>query len=152
MFNHLVESCPDWPGWAGDETGATTSGLQGVLHHPGEGEELSEPGQTLHLGQPGPLLLQLLAGVQQGLLDAPQSQLLPEKISVYWLRSNEAGLSLVQSFRVLLAPAVLCHKEPARCIQRAIRGYFACSPLVLYGIRIIGFHARKGPIIGALMP
>ena len=31
-------------------------------------------------------------------------------------------------------------------------GVFACSSLVLYGIRIVGFHARKGPIIGALMP
>ena len=26
--------------------------------------------------------------------------------------------------------------------------YFACSSLVIYGIRIVGFHARKGPIIG----
>ena len=25
-------------------------------------------------------------------------------------------------------------------------GYFACSSLVLYGLRIIGFHARKGPV------
>ena len=28
-------------------------------------------------------------------------------------------------------------------------GYFACSSLVLYGIRIVGYHARKGPITGA---
>ena len=27
-------------------------------------------------------------------------------------------------------------------------GYFACSSLVLYGIRIGGFHARKGSIMG----
>ena len=32
----------------------------------------------------------------------------------HWSRSNEARLSLVESFRVLLAPAVLCHKEPTR--------------------------------------
>ena len=32
-----------------------------------------------------------------------------------------------------------------------IGGYFACSSLVLYGIRIVGFHARKGPITGGFM-
>ena len=47
--------------------------------------------------------------------------------------------------RVLLAPALLCHKEPARRIQSPLLGalerkiplggYFACSSLVLYGIR-----------------
>ena len=31
-------------------------------------------------------------------------------------------------------------------------GGISCSSLVLYGIRIVGFHARKAPIIGALMP
>ena len=45
----------------------------------------------------------------------------------------------------LLAPALLCHKEPARRIQSHLLGalerkiplgrYFACSSLVLYGIR-----------------
>ena len=64
--------------------------------------------------------------------------------------------------RGISSPAVLCHKEPARRIQSPLLGaldrkiplggYFACSSLVLYGIRIGGFHARKGPIIGALMP
>ena len=59
----------------------------------------------------------------------------------------------------LLAPALLCHKEPARRIQspllRALErkiplgGYFACSSLVLYGIRvpiINPFCAGKPPI------
>ena len=32
----------------------------------------------------------------------------------HWSRNVQAWLSLVESFRVLLAPAVLCHKEPAR--------------------------------------
>ena len=32
----------------------------------------------------------------------------------HWSSSNEARLSLVDSFRVLLAPAILCHKEIAR--------------------------------------
>ena len=46
---------------------------------------------------------------------------------------------------VMLAPAILCHKEPARRIQSPLLGalerkipqggYFACSSLVLYGIR-----------------
>ena len=31
------------------------------------------------------------------------------------------------------------------------RDFGKCSP-VLYGIRIVGFYAQKGPIIGALMP
>ena len=44
----------------------------------------------------------------------------------HWSRSNEPRLSLVESFRVLLAPAKLCHKD--------------------------SYHARKGPIVGALMP
>ena len=29
----------------------------------------------------------------------------------HWSRSNEARLSLVESCRVMLAPAILCHKE-----------------------------------------
>ena len=63
------------------------------------------------------------------------------------LRSHWSRASLV-----LLAPAILCHKEPARASKAPFWGYFACSSLVLYVIRIVGFLARKGPIIGALMP
>ena len=56
-------------------------------------------------------------------------------------------------------PSLLCHKEPARiqspllgALERKIPlgGYFACSSLVLYGIRapIIGpFRAWKPPIL-----
>ena len=59
----------------------------------------------------------------------------------------EARLSLVESFIKLkyfhnvAAPALLCHKEPARRIQSPLLGalerkkYFACSSLVLYGVR-----------------
>ena len=44
----------------------------------------------------------------------------------YWSRNVEARLSLVESFRVLLAPAVLCHREPARSKQNTPQwGYFA---------------------------
>ena len=58
---------------------------------------------------------------------------------------------------VMLAPAILCHKEPARASKAPYQGLwnakyphiFACPSLVLYVIRIVGFHARKGPIIGA---
>ena len=79
-----------------------------------------------------------------------------------WSTLIGRGMSRLGSHwsRVLLAPALLCHKEPARRIQSPLLGalerkiplggYFACSSLVLYGIRIGGFHARKGPIIGAL--
>ena len=64
-------------------------------------------------------------------------------------------LSLVQECRAsaligrelhsVATPALLCHKEPAR----ASKAYFVCPSLVLYGIRIGGFHAQKGSIIGA---
>ena len=54
----------------------------------------------------------------------------------HWSSSYITVLSLVESFIVLLAPAILCHKEPARASKAPIR--------------IVGFHARKGPIIGVL--
>ena len=54
----------------------------------------------------------------------------------HWTRSFETWLSLVERIIVLLAPALLCHKEPA---------------WVSITKRIIGFHARKITIIGALM-
>ena len=38
----------------------------------------------------------------------------PSVLHSHWSSSNEARLSLVQSFVSLLAPAILCHKEPAR--------------------------------------
>ena len=76
----------------------------------------------------------------------------------HWSRNVEAHLSLVESF-----PSDACAiknqlghpKPPTRVFgtqNTPIGGYFACSSLVLYVIRIVGFHARKGPIIGALMP
>ena len=62
-----------------------------------------------------------------------------------WSSSYFTALLLVKSFMMLLAPALLCHKEPARRIQSPLLGalerkillggYFACSSLVLYGIR-----------------
>ena len=82
----------------------------------------------------------------------------------HWSSSYIAALSLVESFRLLkyfhalkghiigalsdATPAVLCHKEPAKIPPT--RG-ISCSSLVLYGIRIVGFHARKGPIRGGFM-
>ena len=38
----------------------------------------------------------------------------------HWSSSNETRLSLVESFRVLLAAAVFCHKEPARASKAQI--------------------------------
>ena len=86
----------------------------------------------------------------------------------HWSSSYITALSLDESFRVLkyfhsvAMPALLCHKEPGRRIQSPLLGalerkiplggYFSCSSLALYGIRIGGFHAQKGSIIGALMP
>ena len=54
-------------------------------------------------------------------------------------------------------PALLCHKEPAQGIQSPLLGALgrnapsrgiSCLSLVLYGIRIGGFHAGKGSPIG----
>ena len=42
----------------------------------------------------------------------------------HWSRNVEARLSLVESFIVLLAPAILCHKEPAWALERKIPLYF----------------------------
>ena len=61
----------------------------------------------------------------------------------------------VEDFSEELLQCLLCHKEHSSHPKPPTRGFgtlFACSSLVLYGIRIVGFHARKGPIIGALMP
>ena len=48
--------------------------------------------------------------------------------------------------RDVAPPALLCHKEPARRIQSPLLGALErkIPPLG-------GFHARKGPILGALM-
>ena len=80
----------------------------------------------------------------------------PSVLHSHWSSSNEALLSLVESFRVLLRQQ--CPKEPARRIQTPYYGlwnakrpkgsFLACPSLVLYGMRIVGFHALKGPIIG----
>ena len=60
----------------------------------------------------------------------------------HWSSSYITALSLVESDAT---PALLCHKEPACRIQNPLlgaldrkiplEGYFACSSLVLYGIR-----------------
>ena len=58
----------------------------------------------------------------------------------------------------IASSAVLCHKERAKYkIQNTpIGGYFACSSLVLYVIRIVGFHGSisrsKAPSRGLWMP
>ena len=40
----------------------------------------------------------------------------------------------------VVTPAILCHKESARG-SKDTTVLFACSSLVLYGIRLVGFHA-----------
>ena len=85
------------------------------------------------------------------------------------LRHKESAQSIGgHAFRnrvPLIDPFSACHKDIVKAWCRGlwvpssvslwqhtpIEGYFACSSLVLYGIRIVGFHARKGPILGALM-
>ena len=57
----------------------------------------------------------------------------------HWSSFYFTVLSLVQSFRVFLAPAILCHKEQAwasRAFEHKIPpSPFGCDELVLYGIR-----------------
>ena len=59
----------------------------------------------------------------------------------HWSRFNKARLSLVESFIVLLCQHSYAIKN------QLIASKAPYSSLVLYGIRIVGFHARKGPII-----
>ena len=42
-----------------------------------------------------------------------KAQLQVSVLHYHWSTSNEARLSLVESFRVMPVPAFLCHKEPA---------------------------------------
>ena len=83
--------------------------------------------------------------------------------AVFWLKLSGIIITRLLHSRLLVHLDVEdCSEELLRQQSYAIknqlvafkahRGYFACSSLVLYGIRIVGFHARKGPIIGALMP
>ena len=73
----------------------------------------------------------------------------------HWSRNVQAWLSLVETFKMLkyfhsvATPALLCHKEPARRIQSPLLG----TPRWFFMAQGTGgFHARKGPIINALMP
>ena len=61
-------------------------------------------------------------------------------------------------FRGITSPTVLCHKEPARASKAPYKGlcnannphwwYFACSSLVLYGIRKVVFCVPKPQVGG----
>ena len=72
--------------------------------------------------------------------------ILASVVHSHWSRFNEARLSLVENFIVSLRQYLFCHKEPARRIQSPLlgalecTGLFACSSLVLYGIRESGGH------------
>ena len=53
----------------------------------------------------------------------PELSLSYRVLHSHWSRNVEAWLSLVESFRVLLAPALLCHKEPAMSKQSPLLGH-----------------------------
>ena len=56
----------------------------------------------------------------------------------------QRGSALIgRELHSVTTPAILCHKEPARA-SKDLTGLSVCSSLVLYGIKIVGFHARKG--------
>ena len=59
------------------------------------------------------------------------------------LRTKVLHLDVEERFEELLAPALLCHKEPARRIQSPLLG--ALERKIPLGIG--GFHARKAPIM-----
>ena len=85
----------------------------------------------------------------------------------HWSSSYITVLSLVESYRVLkyfhalkgpiigglsvVTPAVLCAIKNQLVAKIPPTRGISCSSLVLYGIRIVGFHARKGPIRGGFM-
>ena len=61
----------------------------------------------------------------------------------HWSSSDFTALSLVEMFVAMLpTPALLCHKEPAQGTQR-----ISFLSLVLYRIRVGGFHSGKESII-----
>ena len=96
-----------------------------LVDHQG-GVAVVEPGDVADPGQPGG--------------DGPD-QIRPHDNCVlhsHWSRSNEARRSLVESFSVLLAPSVLCHKEPARASKNPLLGALLlvgilCSFFMAYG-------------------
>ena len=63
----------------------------------------------------------------------------PRAMMNVWMCSRLVHLDVEDRSEELLAPALLCHKEPARHIQspllKCTHGYFSCSSLVLYGTR-----------------
>ena len=63
-----------------------------------------------------------------------------------------SGVLLHVSYHIRLLSLVEVHRGFLLFMETNSPGIFTCSSLVLYVIRIVGFHARKGPIISALMP
>ena len=103
---------------------------------PGGGESL-----------PGPALsLQDLGGVQElhTVVTPSHQQDLDNDHQSHWSRSNEARLSLVDRFLVLLAPASYAINNQLGHPKSQVA--FACSSLVNYCTRIVGFHPRNGSI------
>ena len=51
---------------------------------------------------------------EKGTPQTPPGRVTPGSVlHSHWSRSDDARISLVESFIVLLGPAILCHKEPA---------------------------------------
>ena len=55
----------------------------------------------------------------------------------HWSRSNEARLSLVESFIVLLRQHSYAIKNQQGASKKPLVGGFGCDELVLYGIRVL---------------
>ena len=74
-----------------------------------------------------------------------------QDVIIYHMHYKQCGPSPSRGlFQGAAPPALLCHKETARCIQRHLLGTFCFSSLFLYGIRlpIIGpFRALKPTIL-----
>ena len=75
----------------------------------------------------------------------PAEQLVRNKESLTSNISSEARLSLIESFIVLL-------RQQPYAIKIQLEKLGTCSSLVIEGKRIVGYHARKAPIIGAFLP
>ena len=93
----------------------------------------TKAGQEVAGGVSRTLSLQGGPGLQDKLHQISAPHLAWCVVHSHWSRLNEAWLSLVESFIVLLRQCLLCHKEPARRIQ---------NPLLVA-------LERKRPLLGA---
>ena len=133
--------------------GLAEDSLELVQLLPGQHQVLGQP--EVHLGRPG-LDLAEDDGVEVGAEPTVQRLLGGDmtRLCFHWSSPYITVLSLVESLHKDATPALLCHaiKDQLNA-PKAPNGVISCLSVVLYGIRISGFNARKESIKkGGLMP